>query len=158
MWGLSSDASGYLIRETAKSSFINGAVSGGLTLLVFGSQSEITVWGPPSFALDFIPQTFMGALMSVIIPTIVSRKLRQTGKLPPISPRAIRLPKNAVLRGAIAGLAGCIALCLPVILALLPFAEHSFQLPAAIAIKVLYGVVVPCVFTPLSILAAMADD
>jgi hypothetical protein len=144
--------------ETAKSSFINGAISGGLTLLGFGSQTQITVWGPPSFALDFIPQTFMGALMSVVIPTIVTRKMRQAGKLPLISPPAFRLPKSAVLRGAIAGLAGCVALCLPVILLLLPFAEHSLQLPAAIAIKVLYGVAVACVFTPFSILAAMADD
>ena len=59
----------YILVETAISVAINAAISACFAFLVFGGRTGIALWGSGGLALDFAPQTFMIAMMSVVVPT-----------------------------------------------------------------------------------------
>ena len=149
-----SPAGPYVRRETVISVVINVALSAVFFLLVFGRTDPIPVWGLGKYAFDFVPQSFMIALMSAVVPGILAIRRRRAGLVervesPPrlprrLLPRALLVAVLAVLLGA-----GCIALVL--------FAariDNISRIPALL-FKLLYGGALAALVTPPTLRAAL---
>jgi hypothetical protein len=64
----------YIAVETAISMAINTGFSALFMWLAFGRTAWIDLWGAHGLALDFVPQTFMIAAMSVLVPGALARQ------------------------------------------------------------------------------------
>jgi hypothetical protein len=148
----------YIAIETAISVVINVGFSVLFFFLVFGRTEQIALWGPGGFAFDYFPQTFMITLMSVIVPTILTRKrviARKVARRE--SAFAPRLPMNVVLRALL--LAAVAAAVLGAVAVLITDNLWSGQ-PAHSDLRVLkmaYGAVVAAIMTPFALIAALSD-
>src|SRR5579859_6544248 len=71
----------YIAVETAVSIAINVAISAVFMELVFWRSGTIALWGPHGLAIDFLPQTFMISAMSVLVPTLLTRRRVRNGQL-----------------------------------------------------------------------------
>lgn len=144
----------YIRRETLLSVGINATISLILFLIVFGVANPVEVWGVGKFAFDFLPQAFMIALMSTLVPGVLTeRKIRQ-GKLQTIDGRS-RLPKalslRAILIATTAGLVSASAFAGVFLLSGLTVLGWS----AALALKLAFGAGLAVVVTPIGLRAAM---
>ena len=77
----------YIRRETRISMAINAMLSLLIFLAVFGLRQPVKSWGVGQWVFDFLPQSFMIALMSVLIPGMLARQKLQKGALRPVSHR-----------------------------------------------------------------------
>lgn len=146
----------HIAKETRISVLINSAFSLVFFAIVFGVGKPIQVWGPGNWVFDFIPQSFMIALMSTLIPGLIVRRKLQAGVLVPTDRRTLLragLFTRSLLLGILcaavgAGLAAAFALLLEV-----------RQIPPSIGlpIKVAYGGLLALVVTPLSLRAALTS-
>jgi hypothetical protein len=147
----------YIFIETLISIVINAVISAGFALFVFGGRTEIPLWGASGIAFDFVPQTFMIALMSVIVPTALTRKRIRAGALSQESHQSAPLPRNLFARALlIAFLATIVLGGMAIVLTICLWggpADFKMVLP----IKILYGAMVALVVTPLALRAALAD-
>lgn len=148
-------SAGYIRRETAISIVINVAISLALFVLIFGRSEAIAVWGPGNYAFDLIPQSFMVALMSVLVPgALAARKLR--AQQVEHSLARSRLPANRVVRALV--LAGSAAASILVIVwPLLAFSaiEQIGWWPALIS-KLAIGGLVAAAVTPVGLRVELA--
>ena len=71
----------YVATETLISMAINCAISVGMFVLLFGGRAEISLKGLDGALIDFIPQTFMIALMSLVVPTLLTRRRVARGRI-----------------------------------------------------------------------------
>lgn len=146
----------YILVETAISIAVNAAISAGFAWLVFGGRAGIGLWGADGLALDFVPQTFMISLMSVLVPTVLTRRRVRSGALPH-GESFFRLPRNLFVRAllvaalATALLGGAAA----ALLALLWSGPMGFA--AGLPLKVAYGALIALLVTPPALRAALAD-
>lgn len=60
-----------IVRETVISIVINGAISVGISMLVFGIDRPVS---SAALGWDFLPQSFMIALMGAMVPALLLRK------------------------------------------------------------------------------------
>jgi len=145
----------YIRRETLVSMVINGVLSLVFFLLVFGFAQHIPVWGMGNFVFDFIPQSFMISLMSTLVPGALTAKRLGAGALSP-SDRPSRLPRSLILRALL--LAILSAIVGTAIVAALATASGVAQVEwsAALALKIVYGVILGAFVTPIGLRAALA--
>lgn len=148
----------YIRRETAISMVINAVISAGFVWAVFGGRSSATVWGSGGVVADFVPQTFMVSLMSVLVPTLLTRKRLRSGQYSGMQLAPSRLPGNIGLRASVIALAATAVFAgiAAAILALSGIERLGFG-PLA-TIKVLYGALVACVVTRFALDAAFRDS
>jgi hypothetical protein len=150
------DPSHYQLREMANGIMINGLLSAAFAWLVFGSRRAVALWGLHGLALDFVPQTFVIALMSVIVPSLIARRRLAAGLLRPIErSRPSRLPRSLAWRALLIALlttafAGGIA-----VLVLRSVLERPLSIDAVYALKVSYGVLIGIVVTPIGLRAVL---
>ena len=148
----------YIAIETAISVVINVGFSALFFYLVFGRSERIELWGPHGFAFDYFPQTFMITLMAVIVPTILTRKRANSGKVARReSAIGARLPRNVVLRALLLA-----ALAAVVMGAVAVWITDSFWSGDPTHLKLLelkmaYGAVVAAIMTPIGLIAALSD-
>lgn len=71
----------FILRESLLSAAINAAISIGFYLAVFGRTDPIPVWGIGNLAFDYLPQSFAVALMSALIPGLLTRLAQKRGKV-----------------------------------------------------------------------------
>jgi hypothetical protein len=149
-----SPAGPYVRRETMISVVINVALSLGFFLLLFGRTDPIPVWGLGKYAFDFVPQSFMIALMSTVVPGILAIRRRRAGLVarvesPPRLPR--KLLQRALLVALLAVLlgAGLAALILSAI------GIDTIAWTPALAFKLLYGGALAIIVTPPTLRAAL---
>ena len=76
-----SDGASHVTRETLVSALINGMISLGFFLLVFGFGGTILVWGIGNYAFDFLPQSFAVAFFASFVPSLLTRKALLAGKV-----------------------------------------------------------------------------
>ncbi|MFD1949803.1 hypothetical protein ACFSGX_03350 [Sphingomonas arantia] len=128
-----------VLRETLLSMAINVAITLAFFFAMFGLSGMIV---PRDFAFDFLPQSFMVALMGTIIPgVLIGRK----GKAP-LQPIVLRALGLALASLAIGG-GG----------AYLLFANGAPIAPATgLAIKVIYSAVLSAIVTPIAVRGALA--
>jgi hypothetical protein len=149
---------GYVVRETLISVVINSLLSALFVWLAFGGVAAVAVWGEGGLAFDFIPQTFMISLMSVLVPTLLTRKRRRAGAVDRCEPVLPWLPRNVILRAVSIAIAATLVFS----------SAGAFTLAAAIpgpvpiltvaAFKIAYGALVAVIVTPLGLCIALGEE
>ena len=147
----------YILAETAISTVINAAISAGFAFLVFGGRADIRLWGPGGLAVDFAPQSFMIAMMSVLVPTALTRRRIRTGLLRPGGGSPSRLPRNLFVRALLVALAATAILGGIAVVILAAAWSGPIGFAAALPLKIVYGAAVAAIVTPLALKAALLD-
>jgi len=146
----------FLGKQLAISAVLNAAICALFVWLMFGNLDAVPLWGLSGLAVDLIPTTFMITLMTGVALTLASRSAVRSGKLAGLQWRA-RMPRNALLRGLLLA-AIAVSLLVPFSIALLSSVwtlDWSFR--TVMLFKVVYGVVLGSLVTPLVVLAALGD-
>lgn len=124
-------------------------------LLVFGLPVTIPVAGRGGLVMDAVPQSAVIALMSSLVPTLLTRRRVRTGAVAPL-PGTSWLPRHALVR----------ALVIAVTVAVLGVAAHALLLPlgpahwrfaAVLAYKPLYGALLGAAVARMATIAALKD-
>lgn len=134
--------SGYLARETVISAIINGVLSAGIFAAMFRRIPDVPVWGLGQLAFDFIPQSFMVALMGAMVPGLLAR--RRMASLKQSAPRLVRIVGLAVIAALAAVVVGAGAMAL--LFAGLGLDDVPFA--TGLVLKVVYGVMLSLIVTP----------
>lgn len=132
------EAERHIAREAALSAAINGAISIGFFLAVFGGLSQVAVWGLGNYAFDFLPQSFAIGFMAALVPGLMCRKAFAAGRLAPVS-AAVPAPGGIIILALTSGMAAVIlgaGLWVPILWAA---GVDTIGSTAAFALKVLYG-------------------
>ena len=149
----------YIAVETAISLGLNIAFSALFFFIVFGRSDHIDLWGTHGFALDYFPQTFMIALMSVIVPTILTRKRVKGGRvMRRESSMSARLPKNVILRAIMLACLACVTLAAVAVWITASFWSVEPAHSNLLLLKLAYGAAVAAILTPIALVAALSDD
>jgi hypothetical protein len=124
-----------IVRETALSVLINTVLSVLFFLLVFGPSAPVE---PAAFGRDFLPQSFMIALMGSLVPTLILG--RRTGAaVRPIILRALAFAVGGTFVGGGAFFAISVGF------------SGSLGPMAGLIIKAIYGGVLAAIVTPLAL-------
>lgn len=147
----------YLLVETSISMLVNALFSAGFTFLVFGGRGEIGLWGPAGLALDFAPQTFVIAMMSVLVPTALTRRRIRSGALAPGRRAPSRLPGNLLVRALLVASGATLLLGGAATAVLAASWSGPLTFGAVLSLKIVYGALVALAVTPLALRAAFLD-
>jgi hypothetical protein len=146
-----------ILVETAIGMVINALFSTGFAFLVFGGRAEVGLWGPDGLALDFVPQTFAIAMMSVLVPTALTRRRIGGGTLATGGEARPRLPRNLLLRALLMALAAMILLGGTATALLAAAWSGPLNFGAVLPLKIGYGALVALAVTPPALRAALGD-
>jgi hypothetical protein len=147
----------YLLIETSISVVINSALSLFFAWVVFGQREVIELGGSDGLAVDFLPQTFMVALMSTLVPSFLTRKRVRQSQLAGLASAPLRLPRNLLLRALLVAVVAVVVLGLAALLLTPVLATDPMSRAAAFASKVLYGAIISVPITLLALRCALAD-
>jgi hypothetical protein len=144
----------YIAIETAISVVINTIISIGFAYFTFRGLPRIAT---ATLIPDAVPQSFMIALMSTVVPAVLTRKRVLAGTIEPMEHTTAALvrslPIRAILVAFIAAAAGFV-----VHYALLTtFAPDGLTLRAVIAFKAAYGAMLAAIVTPALLPFALSD-
>ena len=144
----------YVRRETLVSVAVNAALSAIFAFLVFGGSAAVATG---DLVADAVPQSFMIALMTTIVPTLVTRRRLRAGTVGALARPGSRLPANLALRALlVALLAAAAGLALHwLLLAVAGRAEWQFG--AVLAMKIAYGAALAAICAPWLLRRALAD-
>lgn len=145
----------YVRTEMAIAAVINAALSAVFVWLAFGGEAVVPVLGWRGLAVDTVPQSLMVALMSCLVPTVLTRRRLAAGRVTALSP-GHRWPRHALVRALlvavpIAALAGLVGA------AVLPLTGPSWPFGAVAALKPLYGALLGAIIARLAVLLALGD-
>lgn len=152
----------WLKRETAVSIVINTALSAGFFFLAFGGQDPVQLWGAGQWIFDFLPQSFMIALMSSLVPGALARRARKDGKLAydpgaggaMIARLPDRLITHALVMAVVAAALGT-ALMAAVFLAI---GLDALPKMSALLLKMAYGAIEAIIVTPIGLRRIISRD
>jgi hypothetical protein len=147
----------YMRNETLIAMLINSLFSAAFMFIVFGGREEIALWGANGVALDFVPQTFVITMMTVVVATLLTRKRVRSEAVPADAAAPSALPRNVVLR---AGLLALIATAMfgGVATAILAIAwSGPYAFAPMLVFKIAYGAMVAAVMATIALRAALRD-
>lgn len=144
----------YIAVETGISIAINGAISAGMFQLLLGGQPVIA---RSAGIVDTVPQTFMIALMSALVPGFVTRRRVAAGVVRPRIGTGLRLPQNLVARALLVAIVATILLGGLAILSLIAIAPDPIPNTPFFVAKIAYGMLVAAIVTPVAVASALAD-
>lgn len=145
----------YLRQEAAIGAAITAVLSLAFTLVMFGRTAQVPVFDASGLIVDAIPQNFFGALMCVVVPTVLTRRRLRSGQIVR-APAAIRLP-NALLPRAL--LIATVAAVMGSLLALAVLGPGPSYWPLlfVLAGKTAYGALLGAVTGGVAVRVALAD-
>jgi hypothetical protein len=152
----------YVALETSIGMAINGILSMGLTYVLFQAHVPIPGIGP-ALLRDFAIQSFIVALASVLVPTLLTRRRCHRGTLQglergPDWERRAGWFSNLLLRALlIAGCATAIGVALLYWGVLPQLSPADFTLSSFLEFKGAVGALVAFAVTPIAVLMALAD-
>lgn len=145
----------YVRTETLISMAINGVLSLVFFLIVFGQVDPVPMWGVGNWVFDFLPQSFMIALMGTLVPGALTAKRLRAGALQP-SPQPSRLPSSLAFRALMLAVAAALV-GTAIVAAIVAMAGiTALAWTPALVLKVLYGIVLAALVTPIGLRAALA--
>lgn len=147
----------YVLVETLISMAVNAAFSAGFAFLVFGGRAEIGLWGLDGLALDFAPQTFVIAMMSVLVPTALTRRRIKSGALAAGRGAPSRLPASLIVRALLVAIVATLLLGGAATAMLAATWSGPLTFGAVLPLKIIYGALVALAVTPLALRAAFLD-
>lgn len=146
----------YFATEMAVAAAINALLSGAFCFLVFGGQAQVPISGWGGVVADAAPQSFMIALMSCLVPTLLTRRRMAAGAVGAM-PRWCRLPRALAPRAAaIAAAAALLAVVAHAIL--LPRFGTSWRFSTVCAFKCVYGAALGMGVAAISIRIALGEQ
>lgn len=145
----------YIAVEMAIAAVINAVLSAAFAFLVFGGRSQIGVNGVHGIVFDAVPQTFMIALMSCVVPTILTHRRVASRAVMPL-PSGLSLPRTLLVRAIlVAVLSSVLAVVAQAIV--LPRFGASWSFAQLIAFKCVYGALLGAAIAAVAVRAALAD-
>jgi hypothetical protein len=148
----------YVVKETAISILINAVLSALFVWLMFGGRSQVAVWGAGNLAFDFVPQTFMISLMSVLVPSALTRKRRRAGAIESCEPVLPSLPRNLALRALLLAIVASLVLATAAALLLAAVSPAPLAMSAVWPLKIVYGALVAVIVTPIGLCVALGEE
>jgi hypothetical protein len=153
---MSQDHYRYIAIETAISLVINVALSAAFAWLMFHGRDPIAFASSNGFGIDYFPQTFMIGLMSVVVPTLLTRRRLKAAKLQPAMGR-VRLPSRLIIRAPFVAVIATVVLGGAAFLLSMGLLPLSVSFSKLVAIKLIYGAFVALAVTPVGLRAALRD-
>ncbi|WP_313802157.1 hypothetical protein [Sphingobium sp.] len=97
----------WCVQQLLGSLVAGGAMSALTFRLTFGDIASVPVWGWRNLAFDALPQSFMGAVMGVLVPALVARRTfagrpASSSGAPPIQLHRVN---HIIARALLAGIA-----------------------------------------------------
>ena len=137
-----------IVRETILSALINAAISAFMAWLLFGGSKLIE---RSDVLVDFVPQTFMVALMGSLVPAAIARrKVRQATAGDLRRPPARRAP-NLLVHSLLVALPATLVLGGGAALLTAIFLDPEIGLKTLMIIKPIYGAFVALIVTPFAL-------
>lgn len=145
----------YIAVETAIGMGINGAISAAVFRLLFGGEALIA---RADAVIDTLPQTFMVALMSALVPSLLARRRLAPGSST-VRLRQGRpfLPTGLTLRCVALALAVTVVIGAATTLSLTAVLPDLVPGAPLLAFKIVYGALVAAIVTPLALCTMLAD-
>lgn len=140
----------YLAKETRISMAINAVLSLAFFLLLIGLPAAVPVPGSGGYAFDFVPQSFMIALMSALVPGFITAARIRSGAIAGQPEKGSAIVLRSVVTAIASGLVGA-----ALALALLASGIATIPLIPALVAKILYGIVLAYVVTPIGLARAL---
>ena len=140
----------HLARETTKSVAIGFLAATVPALASLGGAEAAVVHAVHDVAVSLVPMIFMNALMSALVPTVVTLRRKAPSRLsarPDLLSSLVR-PAAIVLSLAAAGTAATIGL---IYLAASAFSPTGLAAPGIMLVRAVQAVLVAAILTPLSI-------
>ncbi len=145
----------YLRIETGIGATISAVLSGVFVALLFSGRAGVPVAGIDGLIVDALPQTFMIALMSSLVPTLLTRRRVRRGAVAPIA-RTSRWPRSVAIRIAAITI-GATLLAGGLHAALLPLTPQVWPLATVFSAKVAYGAVLGAIVARIAVVVALRD-
>lgn len=145
----------YVRTEMIVAAIINTVLSIVFTLVVFGGQPSVAVSGRGGLIVDAVPQTLMIALMSMLVPTLLTRRRLAIGRIAPL-PGPSRWPRNVLIRSILVAIAAA-AMAWILHATLLPLAGPFWPFLSTLLFKAAYGAVLGAVIARCAVTAALMD-
>ncbi len=145
----------YIAVETLIGAAINLAIGLIAGLIAAGGRASEPLLGGGGMLVDMVPETFMVAFMSVLIPTLLTRNRRRKGRVRAMAGGG--RSRHPLLRAAAAGLAATIV-AMPILYLLLgamPRAEWATG--PVLLFKAVYAVLLSLAVTPPALRAALRE-
>ena len=149
-----SDAAAYISRETRLSMVINAALSLFFYVIFFGFSGRVTIGGMGGFAFDFIPQSFAITLMSILVPGFLTMRKLAAGKLA-AEPGKTALPRSLGLRALLMAVGAALVGAAGALILALIWGPATIAWPTGAAIKIVYGIILARIVTPIGLRAAL---
>lgn len=146
----------HVLREAAIGAAITAVLSLGFVVAMFGTSGAVPVFGMPGLIADAVPQNFFGALMCMVVPSLITRKRVRAGLVAPADALPL-LPRSIGLRAlALAVLATVVGTTI----AALSLAWVASPIPIAqvMIAKSAYGAALGAVVGALAARAALGDE
>lgn len=141
--------------EAAIAAAISAVLSGAFVALIFGGRAQVLVAGSGGLIVDALPQTFMIALMSSLVPTLSTRRRLARGLVQPLH-AATRWPRRIAVR-VLTIAVGATLLAGALHSVLLPLTPPFWPLPAVLALKLGYGAALGALVAGIAVTAALHD-
>lgn len=145
-----------MMIEAAISILPNALFSAFFVWLLFRGTRRIGLWGADGVAFDLVPTTFMLTLITTLLVTWLVRRHVAAGATRPAA-GTTKLPRNRLVRGVLLGLLMVVLLVPVTIAALNQFWAGDWTFGQMLLFKVVYGVAVGLIVTPIVVLAALRD-
>jgi hypothetical protein len=146
----------YVAVEVATSTVVAMIFSTAFTLLLFGGQASIPLWGPHGLAIDTFPHTLGVLFPCVVVPTIITRRRLARHRIEAIHHAQTWLPRNLIVRALAITLLGLV-LGGVVVGALELAGLDALPFATVLVLKIAYGGLLALAATPIIIRAALAD-
>ena len=145
----------YIVIETLTNTGISIALSIVFALLFFRGQQRVDL-GSQAVVLDLMPQSLAVGLMSFLVPTLLTRQRRRSGKLEVLQGQHV-FPRNVFLRSAVVGIVTAVV-CTAAYAIFKPSPGLFIQpLSRFVALKGAFGAILSMVLTPVALFAALKD-
>ena len=148
------DQNGYVRRETLVAVAINAALSAIFCFIVFGGSAAIAI---ADLVADAVPQSFMIALMTTIVPTLITRRRLRAGTIAPLALAESRLPSNLALRALLVAMLAAAAGLASHWLLLAAFGPVEWPFGTVLTLKIAYGAALAAICAPWLLRRALAD-
>lgn len=149
-----SDVQSYIRRETMVGIVVSLVLSPTVYLAGFYGQDPVQLWGAGNWLFDFLPQSFMIALMASLAPGAITLRRIARGSVMTVAGTSM-LPRGLVARSLVlAVLSAAIgsgffaAICLG-------FGLETLAATPALLVKTIYGGLLAAVVTPLGLRATL---
>lgn len=148
------DTAQYVRRGTVNSVIVSSVLTVLMFFLVFGGIDPVPTWGTGGWVFDFVPQGFMIALMSTLVPGLLARRYVRMRTVA-ILPGETRLPRNLLVRAVVLAVAAGVFGTALIGAAAFALQQPAFPFAVALILKVAYGAALAAVITPLGLRAAL---